>query len=442
MIQALRENPFCLMMELNEDLLHHIWKCRLFRVPLKDMDDIPLELLDPGRHNMDSGPDFFTAKIRSEGILWAGNVEIHRKASEWYQHGHHLDPAFDNVILHVVLDPDCRVKNSRGREIRTVRMEFDPGIRFPYKLMMENPGYIPCWRDFYRLEQASRRMWLERLLVERLAERTTRILSGLEQLNGDWNEVLYRSIARAFGQKTNADPFEMLARSVSLSQIREHCPDLLSKEAMLFGQAGFLGSGHTYALSPDSMVQPGSRNMALSASGGPDDNYYRELRISYQGLQGKLELQPMDGFLWKFLRLRPGNFPTIRISQFACCLEKYPPLFDQLMDMDDPADFVMKMDIPASGYWLSHYRFHQKSPEMKKKVGTSRLHGLLINAILPVLFAAQSILGRHKNSPDIPGILALIPPEDNRIIRMWKSLGWEVPDGFSSQALLQLTNKK
>ncbi len=419
-------------MEIKEDLLHYIWKYRLFRLPLLDMDDLPVELVDPGQHNRDSGPDFFNARIRSGKILWAGNVEIHRKASEWYQHGHHLDPAFDNVILHVVLDPDCQVSNSRGREIRTLKIEIEPGIRLRYELLMDNPRYIPCWRDLHLLDQGRMSMWLERLLLERLEERAARIKAGLDRCAGDWEEVLFISMARAFGQKTNADPFEMLARTVSLKQIRKHCPDLISKEAILFGQAGMLaGSG-----------KPGNSAGQTDRDAYPANNdYYNELCQRYHFLQSKLRLQPNDGFLWKFLRLRPVNFPTIRISQFAWLIENYPDLFELLMDQQDPVAFVIKMDIRASEYWTSHYRFHRRSPPRQKSMGRSHLYGLLINAILPVLFTAHQFRGKPGCAPDIPGIMTRIPPEDNRIIRIWKSLGREVPDGFSSQALLQLTNK-
>ena len=410
-------------MEIKEDLLHYIWKYRLFRLPLLDMDDLQVELVDPGQHNRDSGPDFFNARIRSGRILWAGNVEIHRKASEWYQHRHHLDPAFDNVILHVVLDPDCQVCNSRGREIRTVKMEIDPGIRLRYELLIENPEYIPCWRDLHLLDQGRMSIWLDRLLVERLEERAAWITAGLNKCAGDWEEVIYGSLARAFGQKANADPFEMLARTVSLKKIQKFCPGLISKEAILFGQAGMLA------------VDAEKADLAV------DDGYYDELRHRYRFLQQKLKLQPIDGFLWKFLRLRPGNFPTIRISQFACILEMYPGLFAKLMDQQDPVALVMKMNIRASEYWISHYRFHRRSVPGEKIMGRGSLYGLLINAILPVLFTAYRHRGKSGNAPDILDILARMPPEDNRIIRIWKSLGREVPDGYSSQALLQLTNR-
>lgn len=408
-------------MELREDLLYHIWQYWLFELPLLDLDDVPVELVDPGQLNRDSGPDFFNARFRSDNILWAGNVEIHRKASEWYQHGHHMDRAFDNVILHVVLDPDCQVLNSRGREIRTVQMQIPAAIRMRYELLMENPDLIPCWRNLHSIDETRMKLWLERLLVERLEERISKILIEYKRCRGNWDEVLYSTMARAFGQKVNADPFEMLSRSVSFEQIMEHCPDLISKEAILFGQAGMLDSNPATESNPDP--------------------YYSELYQRYGVLKRKMDLQSIDGFLWKYLRLRPDNFPTIRISQLACSLEKNPDMFSQLVDQPDPLDMVLKLEIRASEYWTSHYRFNRKSPERGKCMGKHRITGLYINAIMPVILAYRRHIGRPLDLDDFISSKHRIPAEDNRIIRMWKSLGLEVPDVFYSQALLQLTNK-
>ncbi len=416
-------------MEVKEDLLQFIWNYRLFDTPLRDLDEVEVELIDPGQHNRDSGPDFFNARIRSEGILWAGNIEIHKKASEWYQHGHHLDAAFDNVILHVVMEPDCEVRNSSGRVIRTARMGIAPEIIRRYGLLMNNPGLIPCWRNVLHVDRGRLNLWLERLAVERLEERTRRVMEDLERCSWDWQEVLYLSMARAFGQRVNADPFEMLARSVTLKQIREDCPDQLSREALLFGQAGMLVG----------------QNGMIEAAG---DAYYTELCQLYKVLKRSSGLQPIDGFLWKFLRLRPDNFPTIRISQLAYSLGKYPDLFEELVGADDPLDFALKMEIRASEYWTTHYRFGHESPAREKHLGKSRMRGLFINAFMPVLFAFRRMDRSYPMRPgngclkewDFHELMRRMPAEDNRIIRMWKGLGLEVPDVLASQAILQLVN--
>lgn len=403
------------IMKRNEDLLQHIWKFRMFKTPLLDARDKPIEVIDPGQLNTDSGPDFFNARIKSGNITWAGNVEIHMKASEWYKHGHHLDPAYDNVILHAVVENDRKVLNSMGREIVTVNMEFSQDYWCKNKDMVaEHAGFPlrkvdPKTRDWLYL-------WMENLYMERLEERMQAVKLSLRETGGDWEEVLYRALGRAMGQKTNAEPFEMLTRSISLENIYRYCPDLHSKESMLFGQAGMLDSKEW-------------------------DTYCRGLKQSYDILQRNLELQPMDVYLWKYLRLRPMNFPDIRIAQFAWMLDKYPALFYQLSMASDPGTYMMSMRLGTSRYWTSHFRLNKQGQWGDRIVGRERLSGLLINAVIPVLCAYLQDRGRIANLFDISHIPTKLRAENNRVIRVWKRLGIPVRDGFSSQAILQLTKK-
>ncbi len=326
----------------------------------------------------------------------------------------------------------------------------EPEVRIRYELLMEVPEFIPCWREIHRIDQDRMGVWLKRLLVERFEEKIARVLRDLKQCGGDWQEVMYLAMARAFGQKVNADPFEMLAGSVPYRFIRENCKDPISREALFFGQAGLLKVNQKGSYSGErdkaGMFKADRTGLYCGRSGKPEepfrnDPYYTELCRVYHRLQQKLGIRPMDGFLWKFLRLRPDNFPTIRISQFAASLGKYPDLFGQLRDHPDPHAIVMKMEIRASEYWTTHYRFGRKSPAREKSIGKNRLNGLFVNAILPVILAEKRIRGDIAGMAGLEDILRRIPAEDNRIIRMWKSLGREVPDIFSSQALLQLTKK-
>jgi hypothetical protein len=269
---------------------------------------------------MDSGPDFFNARIKMGPLSWAGNVEIHLKASDWYRHGHHLDPAYDNVILHGVVVKDREVWNSKGRKILTVCMEFSQHLWSKYKDLLTKHESIPCPEELSSVNKDGLGFWLEKLYMERLEERMNAVKHSLEETGGDWEEVLYRAMGRAMGQKTNAEPFELLTRTISLEKISRYCPDLRSKESILFGQAGMLSK-------PDG------------------DAYYGSLQKSYEHLRCRLRLQPMESYLWKYLRLRPMNFPDIRIAQFAWMLDRYPVLFFQLSGMEDPASFIMNMKI-------------------------------------------------------------------------------------------------
>jgi hypothetical protein len=403
-------------MERKEDLLQYIWKFRLFNIPLLDSQANCIEVIDTGQPNTDSGPDFFNARIKTGPLIWAGNVEIHLKASDWYRHGHHLDPAYDNVILHAVIEDDRRVLNSKGREIQTVKMLFSQDfwsqskdLLTKSKKSVNRESLASITGDWYHI-------WLERLYMERLEERIAAVKISLAETNNDWEEVMYRALGRAMGQKTNAEPFEMLTRTISIEEINRYCPDLQSKEAILLGQAGML-------------------------NGTAGDDYFMALRRTYDIHRRSLELQPMESYLWKYLRLRPMNFPDIRIAQFAGMLDKYPLLFHRLTNVPDPADFIMKMKLSTSRYWMSHFRLNKPGRWGERIVGKERLCGLLVNAVVPVLCVYFREEGKTVDLFNISHIPARLPVENNRVIRIWKSLGISVKDGFSSQALLQLTKK-
>ena len=403
-------------MKRNEDLLQHIWQFQMFRTPLLDARDNAIEVIDTGRLNTDSGPDFFNARIKAGPLTWAGNVEIHLRASDWYRHGHHHDPAYDNVILHAVVKNDRKVVNSRGREILTVEMEFDQDYWCKNKSLMAKKAGVPGREKMDLNTRDWLYRWMEELYMERLEERIKVVKLSLEETGGDWEEVLYRALGRAMGQKTNAEPFDMLTRSISLKEINKYCPDLHGKESMLFGQAGMLDS----------------------ADG---DAYYIGMKQAYDFFRHSLALQPMDVYLWKYLRLRPMNFPDIRIAQFAWMLDKYPALFYQLSSASDPGAFMLDMRLGTSRYWTSHFRLNKPGSYGEKTMGRERLSGLLVNAVVPVLCAYMHECGRRVHLFEICHIPAKLPVENNRVIRVWKRLGIPVKDGLSSQAILQLTKK-
>ncbi len=238
------------LMERREDFLQYIWKYRLYNTPLLDTHGSLINVIDTGQLNTDSGPDFFNARINAGSITWAGNVEIHMKASDWHRHGHHIDPAYDNVILHAVVENDRGVFNSKGREILTVRLEISQNLWSEYRDLLAQQEAIPCRDGRNYLDKKGLNIWLERLYMERLEERMKIVKQSLEETGGDWEEVLYRAMGRAMGQKTNAEPFEMLTRTISLEKITRFCPDLHSKESVLFGLAGMLSrpDGDAYYL--------------------------------------------------------------------------------------------------------------------------------------------------------------------------------------------------
>ena len=404
------------IMERNEDFLQYIWQNRLFNTPLHDADGNSLEVIDTGQLNTDSGPDFFNARIKSGPVTWAGNAEIHLNASDWYRHGHHLDPAYDNVILHAVVKYDRQVLNSKGREILTVTMKFSKDIWNVYQNLLTKQAAQPYWEGMDVRNRDGLQILLERFYMERLEERMSAVKLSLKETGNDWEEVLYRALGRAMGQKTNAQPFEMLTRIISLKRVARFCPDLHSKESILFGQAGLLDK-------PDG------------------DAYYLALKKTYDYLRHHFKLPPMEAYLWKYLRLRPMNFPDIRIAQFAWMLEKYPVLFYSLTGAADPAAFVMNMRLGTSRYWMTHFRLNKQGQLQEKFVGPERLSGLLINAVVPVLCTYMRDQGMSEHLLEISHIPAHLPVENNQVVRVWRSLGMPANNGFTSQALLQLTKK-
>jgi len=300
------------IMKKNEDFLQYIWKHRLYHTTLLDAFGSPIIVIDTGQLNKDSGPDFFNARINAGSITWAGNVEIHIKASDWYRHGHHLDPSYDNVILHAVVEKDREVFNSKGRQILTIKFDFSQNLWSRYKDLLTSQVRTPIEEEQTSINRDWFFSWLERLYIERLEERIKAVMLSFEETGGDWEEVLYRALGKAMGQKTNAEPFEMLTRTISLQNITRYCHDLQSKESILFGLAGMLSR-------PDG------------------DAYYLEMKKTYNFFRYSLNLKPMETHIWKYLRMRPMNFPDVRIAQFAWMLEKYPFLFYQLSSVDDPA---------------------------------------------------------------------------------------------------------
>ena len=254
---------------MKEEFLQFIWKHGLYlKDDLKTTDGKPVEIISSGRPNADSGPDFFNAKIRIGETTWAGNIEVHQKSSHWYQHKHDSDGAYDNVILHVVElhDKPVQVKN--------------------HEQLLKSERWIACEEKLAEVDPFILRFWFSSLMIERLQSKTGDILNILGQNKSNWNETFYQLLARNFGMKINALPFELLAKSLPLQVLSKHKNDLFQIEALLFGQAGFL-------------------NDEL------DDNYYNQLKVEYKILKQKYSLITLETHLWKFLRIRPSNFPTI-----------------------------------------------------------------------------------------------------------------------------------
>ena len=400
---------------MKEDFLQFIWKQGLYlKDKMETTDGEALEIISAGQLNRDSGPDFFNARVRIGQTSWAGNIEIHQKSSHWYQHKHNMDAAYDNVILHVVElhDKTVQVKN---HQLPTLVLGYREEILNNYENLLKSKHWIACQESLAEVDPFILRFWFSSLMIERLESKTGEIVKLLEQNKNNWNETFYQLLARNFGMKTNALPFELLAKSLPLSILSKHKNDLFQTEALLFGQSGFL-------------------NETLLG-----DEYFFSLRKEYSFLYRKYGLSGLESHLWKFMRLRPINFPTVRIAQLAMLIHHSSALFSRILEIEDLGELRKLFKVRASGYWDTHYRFNKPSQENRPKVlGEMAFNNLVINTIVPLLFVYgdQHLDQGMKDRALL--LLEKLDAEQNQIIRKWKESGIESRTAFETQALLQL----
>jgi hypothetical protein len=399
---------------MTEDFLHFVWKYGLFvrEGIIADTGD-EIRVFNLGEHNMDAGPDFLNTRIQIGNTTWAGNVEIHLKSSDWQTHKHHRDKAYDNVILHVVFEHNQPVYRSNGEAIPTVGLRFDPNLYNNYCRLLSQKSHLPCHEKIGSVDSLIVDLWISSLVIERLQQKTSHIAGLLEQYRNNWDEVFYICLARSFGFGLNAMPFEMLARSVPLSCLMRHRDNTRQLEAMLLGQAGFLEEGRLY------------------------DDYYTELREEYLHLKNKYHLRPLEKHLWKFLRLRPVNFPTIRIAQFASVLQQ-SGIFSHMLACSSVDDLKRFFSVKTSEYWDTHYNFESGSVRLVKRLGKEAFHTLVINTVIPFMFQYGRMTAREDLKDKALGWLQNIPAENNRYTKQWASIMSSPDNAFYSQGILQL----
>lgn len=416
-----------------EDLLHYVWKHKIFPLTsLRTTDGRELEVIHPGLHNLrDAGPDFFNAKITIDGTLWAGNVEIHEKTSDWFHHGHQHDRAYDNIILHVVgkadMDlprPSDMIQHPTDREETLVpQLELPiPGyVRDNYLSLLMKDRQVPrCSLILPGLSALTVHSWLSALQVERLEEKTRLIAQRVEELEKDWERALFVTLARNFGFGKNGDVFELWAKSIPLSAIGKHRDNLFQIEAIFLGQAGMLASSEAKDKEAETML-----------------NAYRK---EYSFLRHKFSLKPIAGHLWSFGGTRPPNFPTIRIMQLAMLYHLAQCNLSRLMEAESIDEVEKLMHTHVSGFWQHHYTFsgERNGKNTPKELSEKYLDILVINTIIPMLFA----YGRHKHDEQLTDraltLMQELKPENNSIITQWKAAGVDCMNAGDSQAILQL----
>jgi len=400
---------------MTEDFLQYLWRFQIWNAPLQTVNGDSIEVIKPGHHNTDGGPDFSDARIRIGGTLWAGHVEIHTKSSDWYVHQHQKDPAYNSVILHVVDENDASAKRRIGTTVPTcsIRGKFSEDVYQTFSNWRENRGFVPCEKHLQNLPGHKRIMLLERLNIERLEEKVNGILVDVAYNLSSWEETFYQHLLRSFGLRINAEAFHQIAKRTPLKFLQKHADSRFQLEAMLFGQAQLLNS--TF-----------------------NDSYPRALQEEYAFLQQKFGLLPISEGLVNFLRLRPCSFPTLRLAFFASLIQRKSQIFQDVLHIKTISDGLSLLQVDVSDYWKTHYVFDKLSVEKSKELGIFTQHSIIINTIIPFLFA----FGKLRDKPNICeralGFLQDLPAENNHIIRQWKSCGMPVDNASDSQALLTL----
>lgn len=401
-----------------EKMMQYVWQHRLWPTQgLTTTDGRQLRVIDPGQLNTGAGPDFFNAKIELDGERWAGNVEIHYRASDWMRHGHQGDPNYDSVILHVVEKDDSNItRPGSGEVIPQVTMPHAEDVYRSYlALVGAPPTEITCRDTIAATSSLYIADWLQSLGYERIYSKSDRLVGLAASLNGDWEEAAYITVARAMGFGVNNDAFERLARATPLKILRKHADDPIAVHAMLLGQASLLDT-----------IDP-----------APDE-YLLRLSGEYRFLAHKYSLQPIDRRGWKLGRMRPWNFPHRRIATLATWLTRTPRLLSVLKAVRSERDARNLFDFNLEGYWSTHHRFGGDTAAMSKAISNDACRLLIINAIVPIVHAWSSYHNDLRTASEIVELLQDMPAEHNSIVTAFAAAGVECVDAFSSQALIQL----
>lgn len=404
-------------MKLPEEFLHFIWQFRLYgsqQLQLTTGED--LLVIETGTLNKNSGPDFTKAKIRIGNTTWVGHVEIHIKSSDWLVHQHQLDDAYENVILHVVYEDDEPIYRRDGTLLPVLVLKglFSIKLLENYQQLIGSVNRFPCEKQIATVDEFLINGFLSRILVERLEHKSATINVELEKLKGNWDEAFYRLMAKNFGFKINAVPMELLAQSLPQQLLAKHKDHPLQIEALIFGQAGFLNQ--TF-----------------------EEEYPQQLKREYSFLKKKYALTPIDISLWKFMRMRPQNFPTLRLAQFAALIVSANHLFSKLLTIKSHQSLQQLFEnLPVNPFWKTHYHFNKLADKVNLQLGQASIDNIFINTLSLFLFAHGKAMDQPYLITRAFSLLEHTPAEQNAVIEMYRNVGLEIQTAFNSQALLQL----
>lgn len=400
---------------MQESFIIYLWQFQYFnKRELHTTDGQPVTIINKGLHNPYSGPDFTNARIRIGEVEWAGNIEMHVFSSSWMDHQHHFNKAYDTVVLHVVWRNDRSVARLDGTVIPVLELHdrVDPALVHEFRQLLNSPEQIPCSAMLSQVQEITKIAMIERTLMERLERKVSDIMQTFQSVQHDWEETCYRWLARNFGFKVNGPTFDALAARTPFRFLLRSAGSLLQVEALLFGQAGFL-------------EEP------------LHDDYHRSLHQEYTVLARKFSLQEdrLHRSHWHFLRLRPANFPTLRIAQFASILHKQRHLFASLMEAPNIDDIAHLFHADPSVYWHRHYRFAEPTTERPGCMGRASIQNIIINTVVPLLVAYGKYIDDETRIQRALRFLRELPPEENSVTEQWATCGIATPNAFDSQGL-------
>lgn len=403
---------------MKEDFLHYLWRYRKFPLTgLSTTSGESIQILHTGQYLQRAGPDFFNAQIIIGSQKWAGNIEIHLKSTDWYIHHHHNDNAYDNVVLHVVWLHDAAVFRKDNTEIPTLELHryISSDLVHNYEALIHPKSWIYCEKQLASIDEFTIQNWMERLFIERLERKSEAILALLESKTQDWEAVLFSLLAKNFGLNTNGISFHEMAEALPFSIIRKEHFKIRNLEALFFGSCNLLHEEK-------------------------QDQYFLELHSCFKYLSGKYGLEKTSITPLQFFRLRPDNFPTVRLAQLAMLYHKKEYLFDKLINADIVTEIYNLFNVAVSDYWQTHYQFDRVSPLKKKALTHSFIDLIIINTVIPFRFAYAKSQGKDVIE-SLMTLLQSLPSETNSILDKFSSFGLKSKNAFESQALLELKNE-
>lgn len=401
---------------MKEVFLHAVWHYSLYSPQsLLTEDGEQVTILSNGMYNTNAGPDFLEAKIRVGNTQLIGHVEMHVNSSDWQKHNHDKDAAYNNVILHVVYNNDVE-EATPNIPVLCIAPHISQQVLDQYHGLIQSSNKLPCAQQLPKVKDITKEAWLTRLLAERWEEKLSTWELLLKESAGDWRSLLYWRLAANFGFKVNAAPFLALAQSIPINVLAKHGNSLQQIEALLFGQSGLLDNHAS-------------------------DEYVKQLHQEYSFLQKKYQLTPISAQSWMFMRMRPANFPTVRIAQFAALIHQSIHLFSKIIEKSTVKEIMPLFDISASSYWDNHYRFGEESSTKRvKKMGKSSIHNIIINTVAPIKFLYAAEMGTAEEQEKALTLIDSLPVEKNHILDIWHQHKWEAVNAAQSQAQIQLYN--